>query len=137
MFTYVIDACSLIAYLREEAGAERVHELFEDALSGNINIYLHRVTMAEALYDSLRTNKSNTPKQITAIFHTLPVRMADTLSDEFLLMVAFYKVWHKVSFADCFVLALAKLHNAKVITADHHEFDAIEQAGEVEFEWIR
>lgn len=39
--------------------------------------------------------------------------------------------WHVCS------MALALESGAKLVTADHHEFDAFEQAGLDVFEWIR
>ena len=48
-----------------------------------------------------------------------------------------FKTKYKISFADIFVLATAKLNNATIITSDHHEFDIIETSGELTFEWIR
>lgn len=134
---YVIDACSLIAYLRAEQGADKVEAIFDDALSGKTIVYLHKATLAEALYDSLRTNKVKNADQLLGDFYALPVTLTNTLSDDFVKIIAHNKITHKVSFADCFVLALATLINAKVLTADHHEFDLIEKAGELKFEWIR
>jgi len=49
----------------------------------------------------------------------------------------YFKTNYRLSFADCFVLALAQLQNASVITSDHHEFDAVEQSGACSFLWLR
>ena len=51
--------------------------------------------------------------------------------------IGYFKTNYKISFADSFVLASAKLNNARIITSDHHEFDVIEKDGDMDFEWIR
>jgi predicted nucleic acid-binding protein len=48
-----------------------------------------------------------------------------------------FKLAFKMSVADSFALATAKLEDVTLITADHHEFDPIDEAGEIEFLWIR
>lgn len=135
--TYVLDACGLIAFLKKEAGGAFVRAKFENALVGHCIIYLHKATLAEALYDLLRSGVFSDAKAVFAVCQTLPLQINSDLSDVFIEALSHFKNTFKVSFADCFVLALAKLHNAKVITVDHHEFDPIEQTGELQFEWIR
>ncbi len=44
-----------------------------------------------------------------------------------------FKAAHRMSYADCFAAALAKLHNGEVITGDK-KFRAVE--GEVKIAWI-
>lgn len=61
----------------------------------------------------------------------------DSISDDLLKKIGYFKTHYKISFADSFVLATAKIYNATVVTSDHHEFDAVEKDGEISFEWIR
>jgi hypothetical protein len=42
-----------------------------------------------------------------------------------------------MSLADSFALGLAKQLNARVVSTDHHELDAVEKSGEVQFFWLR
>jgi predicted nucleic acid-binding protein len=42
-----------------------------------------------------------------------------------------------MSLADSFALATALCRGAALVTADHHEFDAVEQAEPVGFLWFR
>ena len=133
---FVIDACSLIAFFREEAGEENVSKLFKDANAGQVIIFLHKITATEVLYDMVRSDKINTNQLLQDIYR-LPVIVTDILSDDFIKLAAQYKAFHKISFADCFVLALAEINNAAVVTADHHEFDPVEKSGKLKFEWIR
>lgn len=135
--TYVLDACSVIALLRREAGGEKVRERLLNAPSGNDRILMHRVTLAEVVYDLLRSGEYLDTKAVLNACYSLPVAFEGDLSDGLLNLVAYFKNSFRISFADCFVLALAKMQNATVVTADHHEFATVEQRGEVKFEWIR
>ena len=49
------------------------------------------------------------------------------------------KASHKISLADSVALAQAIITGGRLLTADHHEFDAIEREGRenITFEWIR
>ncbi len=44
-----------------------------------------------------------------------------------------FKAAHKISYADCFAAALAKLHKGEVITGDK-EFKTVE--GEIKIAWL-
>ncbi len=134
---FVTDACSLIAFFREEEGVEKVTKLFKDAVSGEAVILLHKITLTEVLYDRMRSGNTKDAGQIIDDINRLPLLITDILTDDFIKLVAHHKVAYKVSFADCFVLALAQTKNAAIITSDHHEFDAIEKIGELKFHWIR
>ena len=48
-----------------------------------------------------------------------------------------YKTSFRGSIADCFLLALAEKESAIVISTDHHEFDVIDNRGELAFYWLR
>ena len=47
------------------------------------------------------------------------------------------KVAYKISLADALVVAQAMEDGAVVVTCDHHELDAIDRDGKIEFLWIR
>ncbi|GHV10410.1 hypothetical protein FACS1894217_15860 [Clostridia bacterium] len=47
------------------------------------------------------------------------------------------KATYKMSLADSIVLAEAAVNGGAVLTADHHEFDVVEQNEKLEFAWLR
>lgn len=134
---YVLDACALIAYFREEPGNGAMADLFSEAAAKSIIIEMHKVTLTEMVYDMLRTDRTKTATELINDVRRLPVSLTDVLSDDFISAAAYFKANYKISFADCFVLALAQVNDATVMTADHHEFDAVEKSGEVKFHWFR
>ena len=135
--TYVLDACGLIAFLRKEPGFEKVRQLMEEASANQVKIYTHKMTTAEVCYNALRINADENVKSFLLHLRKLPLIEVDNLSDDFVVRVAHFKVAHKISFADSFVLALAQTHHAAVVSSDHHEFSAVAQSGILSFFWIR
>ena len=60
------------------------------------------------------------------------------ISTEFWQAAGAIKAIHRrVSLADCFAIALAKRLGATILTADHHEFDALAGRGVCAVEFIR
>ena len=54
MKRYVLDACALITFLRDEPGANLLDELFAKSTEANFN--LHSINLGEVYYDTLRTS---------------------------------------------------------------------------------
>ncbi|HLF95717.1 MAG TPA: PIN domain-containing protein [Methylococcaceae bacterium] len=129
----VLDACALIALLRNEPGADRVAELLE----ANPVCAIGAVNLAEVLYDAARHDGQAMARSILADIRALPIEIVARVDDELLLRVAEFKSRGRLSLADAFALGLAASRGVPLATADHHEFDVIEKAGLVAFEWIR
>lgn len=47
------------------------------------------------------------------------------------------KASYRISFADSFALAQAKVSSSVLLTSDHHEFDIIESKEDIDFAWVR
>ena len=68
---------------------------------------------------------------------SFPITYIESITTDIIKSIGYFKTKYKISFADSFVLATAKLNNARIVTSDHHEFDVIEKSRDVAFEWIR
>jgi len=134
---YVLDACSLIAYFNGEDGSDKVGKILSDALSGDSSIFIHRVNLFEVYYDLLRSGGDEMTKDAMNCFVDSPITVIDIITDELMKEAARFKLTFKISVADSFALATAKLEEAMLVTADHHEFDAVEKSDDVDFFWIR
>jgi len=134
---YVLDSCALIAYIRKENGSQPVADIFEKAQGKKCIIYIHKATVAEVYYDILRTSNINEAENMIKDLSLLPILFSNNLTQLFIRQIGYFKVNYKVSFADCFVLALSTVKKAIVISSDHHEFDAVEKSKIVSFFWIR
>lgn len=137
MDVFVLDACSLIAYLRKEEGYEKVIAILNKANAYKAKIIMHAASLAEVYYDFWRASDKITADSIISDLSILPIEIINTIAMQMIQEIGYFKISYKISFADSIVLAVAKLNNAKVVTSDHHEFDVIEKSGNVAFEWIR
>jgi PIN domain nuclease of toxin-antitoxin system len=130
----VLDASALIAFLRDETGADVV----ENALSGQGKCYAHALNLCEVYYDFFRA--SNQPVAEAAISDLLGLGIEDRtdMDSEFWRDVGALKAVHRrVSLADCCALALARRLEARLVTADRHEFEPLFAAGIGQIEFIR
>ena len=132
--THCLDACAVIAYLRQEPGAEVLKALIE---LPNTFLAVHVCNLGEVYYDFFREDGLAAAQ--TAWTHTLilPLELRREADDAFIQRVGIIKVEERVSFADAFALALAERLSIPLVTTDHHEFDAVERKGHFRFLWLR
>jgi PIN domain nuclease of toxin-antitoxin system len=128
--TFVLDACAIIAYLRDEIGAEHVENLLL-----NEKCMVHAVNLCEVYYDCLlRGEDSDIADEFIERLEIMGIESRDDMDRYFWKMIASYKARTKqaslsVSLADCFVLALAERMEATIVTADGREFKPIRENG--------
>ncbi|MDR3365045.1 MAG: type II toxin-antitoxin system VapC family toxin [Clostridiales Family XIII bacterium] len=134
---YVLDACAVLAQLAGEEGADVVTGLIAKAEIDGYRVLMHKANLCEVYYDLARSRNEAAADEFLNTFSGLPITIVDSISDALLKKISEYKVSYRISFADSFALATAFLHDAVVVTSDHHEFDIIEQAGKLQFYWIR
>ena len=67
----------------------------------------------------------------------LPLTIIETIDYVIIRTAGYFKTTYKMSVADSFALGLAKQLDAKIVSADHHEFDPVEKTGDLQFFWIR
>jgi PIN domain nuclease of toxin-antitoxin system len=129
----VIDASALIAFLRDEPGADVV----EDALSAQ-KCYAHALNLCEVYYDFLRASNQDAAEAAISDLLDLGIEDRTDMDSEFWRDVGGLKaVYRRVSLADCCALALARRLGARLVTADRHEFEPILTAGISQIEFIR
>jgi predicted nucleic acid-binding protein len=134
---YVLDSSAVIAYFKDEAGAEKVETCLNEATISSCIIFMHNASVAEIYYDSLYGGSEQDADVVLKTLASYPITFIETISSDLIKQIGYFKTNYKISFADSFVLASAKLIDAKVLTSDHHEFDVIEKSGDIMFEWIR
>lgn len=130
----VIDASALIAFLRDEPGAEVV----ENALCLPQISYAHALNLCEIYYDFWRASNRGAAEAAIADLLGLGIEERADMDSEFWREAGRLKaVYRKVSLADCCALALAKRLGANLISADRHEFEPLLTAGICPIEFIR
>jgi predicted nucleic acid-binding protein len=133
MASQVLDSFALLAYLRDEEGAEFVQGLLEKASRRDTPMLMTEVNYAEVKYIVLRKDGKEAWKEVAASLGSLPVEFVPTtrsLADA----AADFKAGHRISLADAFAAALAKEKKAELITGDP-EFKALEK--EIKINWLK
>ena len=130
--THCLDACAVIAYLRNEIGAEVLKGIIEQPKS---LLAIHVCNLGEIYYDFFRADGLSAVQTAWANNVSLPLDLRRDADDEFIQRVAVMKVEERVSFADA--IALAERLEVPLIATDHHEFDAVKAKGHFRFVWLR
>lgn len=128
----VLDSYSLIAYLENEPGAEKVSALIKQARDRDKRLLLSVVNWGEVYYIARRAEGQEAADRVMQSLDTLPIELVD-VDRELTRIAAEFKATRKMSYADCFAAALAKLRNAELVTGDK-EFREVE--GAVHIRWI-
>ena len=134
---YILDACALLALLRDEPGADKVADVLNAANKGNITIQMHKANLLEVYYDLLRSHSKERADMILAEVKKRPININAEITDELFIEAGRLKSTYKISFADSFALAQAIVSGGTLLTSDHHEFDVIEGSENITFDWVR
>lgn len=130
--TRVLDAHGLLVFLEKESGYEKVEQSFVTAAEKDKYLLMTSVNFGEVYYIVLRECGQDKAREIEKIIRTLPIEIID-VDIQLAIEAARFKANHKISYADCFAAALAKLHKGEVITGDK-EFKTVES--EIKIAWL-
>jgi len=129
----VLDSFALIAYFRDEPGAEMMETLLVSAGRKDDPVLMCDVNYAEVKYSISRKDGAGAWAEaakilpgLPIIFHSTTRALADSAAD--------FKGRFKMSLADAFAAALAKEKKAELVTGDV-EFKALER--EIKIHWLK
>jgi predicted nucleic acid-binding protein len=133
----VLDSFALIAYFRDEPGAETMEDMLvtagKSAGKKNNPLLMTDVNYAEVKYSIVKKDGAQAWAEAAKILEALPIdfhsttrALADTAAD--------FKARFKLSLADAFAAALAKERRAELVTGDL-EFKPLEK--EIKVQWLR
>ena len=129
----VLDSFALIAYFRDEPGAETMENLLVTAGKKDIPLHMTDVNYAEVKYSIVKKDGAEAWSEAAKILQGLPIDFHPTnraLADS----AADFKARFKISLADAFAAALAKEKKAELVTGDP-EFKALEK--EIKITWLK
>jgi predicted nucleic acid-binding protein len=121
----VLDSFALIAYLRDESGADKVEDLLHKAAARHEPLHMTEVNYAEVQYIIIRKNGLAGWETAAASLVSLPINF-HAVTRELADIAARLKASHPISLADAFAAALAKTQNAELVTGDR-EFKVVEK----------
>jgi ribonuclease VapC len=129
----VLDSHALLKLLLDEPGGETVSLLLEKAGQRDQPVHMTEVNYAEIQYtvrrrdgDAAWTAIANELRATPIEFHPADRQLAD--------MAAEFKARHRMSLADAFAAALAKLRKTELVTGDA-EFKPLEN--EIKINWLK
>ncbi|MCJ7813656.1 type II toxin-antitoxin system VapC family toxin [bacterium] len=128
----VLDSYALLAFFEKEPGFEKVESALIEANEKDLNLLMTAVNFGEVYYIVLREYGQRKADEIEKIIQTLPIDMID-VDKNLAKEAARLKALKKISYADCFAAALAKMNKAELITGDK-EFREVED--EIKILWI-
>ena len=134
---YVFDACSLIALLTNEDGADVVKNLLQKAMDAEIKIVMHKINFLEVYYDTYKTYGEEKALKLLDDIKITPIKINMEITDELLIKAGRLKSLYKMSLADSIGLAEAIINNGYFVTADHHELKIIEEKEKLNIVWFR
>lgn len=132
MKKYVFDSYALLAYCEGEEAGESVKDILKKASLNEAEVFVCIVNWGEMYYIALRENGADTAELYKNTLSEYPIKKINA-DEELTLQAARYKAFHKISYADAYACALAKMRKAELVTGDK-EFKAVE--GEVKILWL-
>ncbi len=132
MRKYVLDSYSLLAYAENERGADDVGNILIKALDNKAELFLCAINWGEMYYIALREGGKERAELYKNTFARYPITIVEA-NEELTLQAAYYKAFHKMSYADAFAVALTKMKKAQLVTGDK-EFKTLEK--EIKIRWI-
>jgi len=132
-----MDACALLAVLRNETGADTVNAAVDSAYNGKATIVMNKLNLLEVYYVIRRTLGKKMADNVVSELKKRPISINQEMTDKIFFEAGRLKSEYKISLADSVVLAEASTSGGEILTADHHEFDAVEEKEKIRFCWIR
>lgn len=129
----VLDASAIIAFFRDEAGAQVV----ADHLRRDHNVFVHALNLCEVYYDFSRASGAAIAEDAINDLFTLGVTERNDMQPPFWRAMGRLKAQHSISLADCATLTLATNLNARLLTADRHELEPLTSFTSCELRFIR
>lgn len=130
----VLDAWALMAYFEDEPAAADVERLLDDAEAQEEDLLLSAVNWGEIYYSVFRSVSEKAAEDIARKLMAMPIRVVPIPDDLVLVrQAAKYKAANRISYADCFAAALAKLTSSPLVTGDE-EFRPL--STEITIHWL-
>ena len=129
---YLFDSHALLAFFQNEEGAEIVAEILQRAVKEGLERLICVINLGEIIYVTKRRFGDSKKLEVLARVHQLGLKVLP-VPEDLVFKAAEIKAQYPISYADCFALACAMEHSARVVTGDP-DFKKI--AHLVSIDWI-
>ena len=128
MAKYVLDSYALLAFFRDEPGADAVEKLLNEAAEDKHELYITSVNAGEVYYMSYRKDSAVKANQVWDAMKKFPLHF-EIADLDLSFAAAKIKASHKLSYADTFAAALTITKKATLITGDDEFKSVVGEAG--------
>ena len=122
-----------MALFNDEPAADAVEKILEHATAERHRLLMSVVNWGEVYYSVMRGASPEAAEQKAKEMAAMPIEIVD-VDLHTTRQAAIFKATRKMSYADCFGAALAKIKNAEFITGDH-ELKEVEK--EIKINWLK
>jgi predicted nucleic acid-binding protein len=133
----VLDACALLAFYKNEKGADKIETLIEEAKAEQHNLYMHSINLIEVYYHFCRISGKEKADIILEDIYNMPINIVDTIDNIIFSETSRLKAAYAIPLGDCIGLATAIKMGGAFVTADHSDFEEIEKIESLPFFWFR
>jgi ribonuclease VapC len=133
MAVKILDSWALMALFHEEPAADEVEKLLALAAADRHKLFMSVVNWGEIYYSVSRGASPEMAEQKAREMAAMPIEIVPADLPQ-ARQAAMFKAACKMSYADCFGAALAKLKNAEFVTGDP-EFRQVEK--HIKITWLK
>ena len=131
---YVLDASAIIAWLRNELGADVVENAIKDL---NSQCIAHAINLCEVYYDAHRNAGEAHAESVISDLASVGVIERNDFDQTFWKDAGRLKAGGGISLADCIAIMLTNRVGGTLLTSDHGEMDPVAVAGICNITFIR
>ncbi len=121
---YVLDTSAFFTFIEDEDGADMIQSLLEQAKRGEVKLFTSFVSFTEVFYITLQEEGEEETDTRIELMKQLPIERVES-SEELGLTAGRLKAEYRISFADAWIAATAKLYHAVLVHKDP-EFEQVQ-----------
>ena len=134
---YILDACSLIALLVGEKGAENIKDIIQNAIDGKTTVKINQINLLEVYYFTINNYGQDEANKMLKRIKEFPIEIITGLTDDVFEESGRIKSKYKIPLGDSIVAAECLIKKGTLVTSDHDDFEKIIVAENIEINWFR
>jgi len=135
--TFILDACALIALLAGEHGAEKVKEIIQDAVDGNITVKINQINLLEVYYKLCNVYNQDKANKAIKKIKEFPIEIIVGLEEDVFNEAGRIKSKYKIPLGDSIAVAECLIGKGILVTSDHNDLEKVEKKENLKINWFR
>ncbi len=132
MTTYVLDASSLIRYIDNEAGADRVEEILGECVAGEAAVFISAVQWGEVASNLRKRMGESHERRIMSGLLPSEAEIVPATGDH-AVRAGDLRVDKRIAYTDAFALNLAMQSSRHVLVTADYGFKSVDALAKIEF----